>query len=78
MAKKDLKKEVKTEISLKDMTMSELSDKAKSIAVDIQKKKLDKAVGKTKNIKEVFFLRKTLARVKTELNTKMRLNSVKS
>lgn len=65
-------------VSVSDMTMLELIAKSKQISSEIAKKKLDRSVGRLKNIREIFHLRKSLARVKTELNIKSKLNSVKS
>ncbi|OGD09277.1 50S ribosomal protein L29 [Candidatus Amesbacteria bacterium RIFOXYB1_FULL_44_23] len=74
--KKSKKTEVK--ISLADMTVTELISKSKQLYAEISKKKLEQKVGRLKNIREVFNLRKELARVKTILHIKMKLNSVKS
>jgi ribosomal protein L29 len=74
---KKQKKEV-VKIALADMTVSELASQAKQIASGITKKRLEKSVGRVKNVREIFNLRKQLARIKTVLNTKMRLSGVKS
>jgi ribosomal protein L29 len=76
LEKKQKKEFVK--IALADMTVSELTSQAKQIASEITKKRLEKSVGRVKNVREIFNLRKQLARIKTVLNTKMRLNGVKS
>ena len=71
MAKKEIKKtDQKNLIAVKDMTAEELTTKAKQLALDIQKKRLEKAVGRLKNLREIFILRKELARVKTVLRLK--------
>ena len=76
LEKKQKKEDVK--IALIDMTISELASQAKQITTEITKKRLEKIVGRVKNVREIFNLRKQLARIKTALNTKMKLNSVKS
>jgi len=58
-----------------DMTLEELVSRAKEIEIQIKKKKLELAVGRSKNIKESYNLRKELARIKTIISLK---NAVKS
>lgn len=58
----------KTEISLKDMTIQELVTKAGEIKAAILKSKLDKSVGRLKNLKVIYNLRKQLARILTVKN----------
>ncbi len=71
MTKKTTKKgEVKEVIALKDMTIAELSSKSKQTAAEINKKRLDKSVGRLKNTREIFNLRKELARIKTLISVK--------
>jgi ribosomal protein L29 len=71
MAKKEIKNTKKQEVlPLKNMTVAELSSKAKQLSADITKKKLDKSVGRLKNVREIFNLRKELARVKTFITIK--------
>lgn len=62
-------------IKLVDMTIAELSVKAKDLAGQIQRKKLELPIGRLKNTREVFFLRKQLARVKTIMSAKNTLKS---
>lgn len=62
-------------IKLVDMTPAELAVKAKELAGQIQKKKLELPIGRLKNTREVFFLRKQLARVKTIMSVKNTLKS---
>ena len=69
MAKKHTKKNVTT-TAFKDMTIPELVVKAKQLALEISKKKLEKSVGRLKNMREIFHLKKDLARVKTIISVK--------
>lgn len=64
------KKPTEKVIELKDMNESELIAQSKELLGQIQKRKLEMAVGRVKNLREVFGLRKQLARVKTMLNIK--------
>ena len=69
MAKKQTKKIVVT-TAFKDMTVPELVVKSKQLALDISKKKLEKSVGRLKNMREIFHIKKDLARVKTIISVK--------
>lgn len=69
MAKKEARKTLTT-LTLRDMTETELAVKVKQLNLDIQKKRLEKAVGRLKNMREIFGLRKELARVKTIIKVK--------
>ncbi len=60
-----------------DMTVQELASALKEKQLLLAKKKLDLKTGKLPNRKEVFFLRKEIARIQTSATSKMRLNSVK-
>jgi len=62
-------------IRLTDMTVVELVAKIGELTGKIQKQRLEIAVGRAKNIREVFHLRKQLARTKTVISLK---NAVKS
>jgi ribosomal protein L29 len=74
MAHKENKKTVtKTILPLKDMNLAELTSKARLLYTDISKKKLEKTVGRLKNAREIFTLRKTLARVKTFISIKSKV-----
>ncbi len=57
-------------LKLTDMTAAELTAKIKDLAGQIQKRKLETAVGRNRNVREVFNLRHELARIKTVLNIK--------
>jgi ribosomal protein L29 len=72
MAKKTEKitNKVKTVLPMKDMSVAELGAKVKQLLADISKKKLEKTVGRLKNTREVFNLRKELARAKTFISVK--------
>lgn len=72
------KKNQNEKIRLSDLSQGELLAKVKELNKDLDKKRLDKGVGRLKNTRQLFNLRKELARVKTVINGKMRLNSVKS
>ncbi len=61
----------KVKISLKDMTASELMVEAKRLNREVAKLRLEKSVGKLKNLKSVFFARKNLAKTLTVLKTKL-------
>jgi ribosomal protein L29 len=74
MAKTTKKPEEKF-IKLADMTAGELEVKAREVAGQIQKQRLERVVGRVKNTREVFNLRKQLARIKTVISQK---NAVKS
>jgi ribosomal protein L29 len=65
-----IKKTAEKLIKLTDLNAVELVVKIKEFRQQIQKKKLDMSVGRVKNMREVFHLRKSLARVKTVLNMK--------
>ena len=78
MATKTSKKETKVQIKLQDMTVPELMEKVKQLKTSAQKIKLERIVSKSRNVREVYNLRKQLARTKTVLNMKMTLNKVKS
>jgi ribosomal protein L29 len=69
MANKQAKKTITT-TAFKDMTTPELIVKAKQLAFEISKKKLEKSVGRLKNMREIFHMRKDLARVKTIISVK--------
>lgn len=69
MANKQAKKTITT-TTFKDMTAPELKVKAKQLAFEISKKKLEKSVGRLKNMREIFHMRKDLARVKTIISVK--------
>jgi len=74
MAHKENKKTVtKTILPLKDMNLAELTSKARLLYTDISKKKLEKTVGRLKNAREIFTLRKTLGRVKTFISIKSKV-----
>ena len=77
MAKKSELKKPEAKVKLTDLTVPELLAKASQINKDLNKKKLELTMRKLRNVKEVLFLRKELARVKTQINVKMKLNSVK-
>ena len=70
MSKKENKKTEKAVLPLTAMTMAELISKSRQLFADISKKKLEKTVGRLKNTREVFTLRKNLARVKTIISVK--------
>jgi ribosomal protein L29 len=73
MPKKVTKKtDTKVILPLKDMTVAELTAKSRQLFADISKKKLEKTVGRLKNTREIFSLRKELARVKTFISVKSR------
>jgi ribosomal protein L29 len=74
--KKPIEKQEK--LSLSSMTEGELAAMVKQLISNITKKKMDMKVGRLKNVREVFSLRKQLARVNTVINVKKRINSVKS
>lgn len=74
MADSKKKKEEKI-ISLVDMTVDELDTKAGELAGQIQKKKLELSIGRLKNTREVFLLRKQLAKVKTIKSSKYTVKS---
>jgi ribosomal protein L29 len=76
MVKTKEKKQEK--IRLSDLSVGELLAKAKALRSDLMKKQLDKGVGRLRNTRELFNIRKNLARVKTVINIKLKLNSVKS
>lgn len=69
MATKSKKIEEKI-IKLSEMTVGELVGRTKEITEKIQKKKLDISIGREKNVRTVFNLRKELAKVKTMINIK--------
>ena len=69
------KKTVEKIVKLADLTSGELIVKSRELADQIQKKKLELPIGRLKNTREVFHLRKMLARVKTIITLK---NTVKS
>lgn len=72
-------KEKKIEkITLSDMSLPELVAKAKTMRANLVKKRLDKEVGRLRNTREIFIARKENARVKTVINLKLKLISVKS
>jgi ribosomal protein L29 len=68
----------KEKISLTDLNLTELNLQAKQINSDITKMRLEKNVGRLKNSRSIFNMRKQLARIMTEINVKSKLNSVKS
>jgi ribosomal protein L29 len=70
MPKKEIKKTEKSILSLKDMSSVELASKSQQLMADISKKKLEKTVGRLKNTRQIFMLRKELARVKTLISVK--------
>lgn len=74
MAKKSKKTEEKL-IKLSDMTGEELKIKAKQLSTQIAAKKMEMAVGRVKNTREAYELRKQLARVKTVLSQKSAVKS---
>jgi len=69
MAKKNAP--VKKEIDFVDMTVAELSDKVRELKKQVASFKLEKSVGKTRNLKTGFLLRKQLARVLTIQTAKL-------
>jgi ribosomal protein L29 len=69
MAKKKVTK-TGSEVKIQDMSVSELAARAKQLTTEISKKKLEKVVGRLKNTREIFNLRKELARIKTIINLK--------
>ncbi len=72
-------KEKKIEkISLSDLSLPELAAKAKTMGSELVKKRLDKEAGRLRNTREIFVMRKEMARIKTMINLKLKLNSVKS
>ena len=60
-----------SEIKLVDMTSAELMVEAKRLRDQIAKTRLEMAVGRVKNLRLGFNLRKRLARVLTVLNNKL-------
>jgi len=68
----------KEKISLTDLNLTELNQQAKQIISDMTKMRLEKNVGRLKNSRSIFNMRKQLARIMTEINVKSKLNSVKS
>lgn len=69
MTKKQTTKKIVTTV-FKDMTIPELVEKSKQLALDISKKKLEKSAGRLKNMREIFHIKKDLARVKTIISVK--------
>ncbi|TSC86790.1 MAG: hypothetical protein G01um101416_555 [Microgenomates group bacterium Gr01-1014_16] len=60
-------KKTKAEIKLVDMTAEELKKSARETRQQINKIRLERTVKKTRNVREVFNLRKKLARILTVL-----------
>jgi len=69
------KKDEEKIIKFTDMTVSELVIKVRDLAGKIQKQKLEMSVGRVKNTREGFELRKQLARVKTVITLKSAVKS---
>jgi ribosomal protein L29 len=76
MAKTKEKKQER--IKLSDLSVGELQAKSKTLRSDLVRKQLDKGVGRLRNTRDLFNIRKEIARVKTLINIKLKLNSVKS
>jgi ribosomal protein L29 len=68
--KEDKKTKVREVLPLSEMTPVELTAKARQLWAEISKKKLEKSVGRMKNTRELFSLRKNLAKVKTLISLK--------
>lgn len=62
---------VKKEIKISELTIEELGVKAVELRRQVSKTRLEMAAGKIKNKREVFNLRKKLARVLSVLNMKL-------
>lgn len=70
-AVKPVKETKKQEIPLTDMTAEELRTSAKDLRMAINRARLELRLGKTRNLRHVFTMRKQLSRVLTVLNTKL-------
>jgi ribosomal protein L29 len=67
---KNSNKQSTPEVKLHDMSVAELEVKARQLTMEINKKGLEKAVGRLKNLREIFILRKEVARIKTIIAVK--------
>lgn len=70
-----MKKKERNEIKLSDMMPAELAGEAKKVRGEITKVRLEIRVGREKNVRLVFNLRKRLSKVLTELNKKAIIRS---